>query len=174
MKQLIVRHGECEANVKKIVAGARDDSPLTVNGIEEAVKTAEKLTDFHGIIMSSPLQRALKTAEIIRDIVAPDQQIQVEPLFSERDVGDATGKPLDEYFALEKAGAVIANAETDQMMFTRVQRGIEKLRALNADVLLVMHNGTYRMIECVVRNLPPHQFANIASISNAEVKTLEI
>lgn len=174
MRLLVVRHGECLANVHETVAGSRDDSPLTANGIEEAVKTAEKLTDFRGIIVSSPLQRALKTAEIIRDIIAPGQQIQVAPQFVERDVGDATGKPLSDYLVLEKDHALIPNAETDQVLFDRVRSGLEMLKQLNGDILLVTHNGTYRMLQCVVQGLPPQAFADVPSIANAEVKILEI
>jgi broad specificity phosphatase PhoE len=174
MKLLVVRHGQCEANLSGVVAGSRDDSPLTQAGTDEAAQTARRLIGFHGSIVSSPLQRALRTAEIIRDIIAPDVRITVEPLFIERDVGDATGLPLAEYIALEKRHAPIPNADTDQALFDRVQRGLEQLIQLQTDVLLVTHNGTYRVIECVVRGLQPRDYVTIASIANGEVKSFEL
>jgi broad specificity phosphatase PhoE len=174
MRLLVVRHGECEANVHGIVAGARDDSPLTQHGIDEAAMSAEKLIGFHGLIISSPLQRALHTAEIIRDIVAPGEPIRIEPLFVERDVGEVTGRSLDEYFAMEKSDVPILNAETYVAMFDRVRRGIEMLITINETTLLVTHNGTYRMITCVVNGFAPHDFVTIPSLQNAEVKVFNL
>lgn len=174
MKLFVIRHGECLANVRGVVAGSQDDSPLTVNGIDEAVHTAEKLQHFSGLIVSSPLVRARKTAEIIRDIIAPGTEIRLEPLFVERNVGDAMGMPIKEYFALEKSGAPIPNAETEQQLFDRVRSGLEKLRTGTQDTLLVSHNGTYRMLVCVLQNLPPRAYATTPLIQNAEVKEFEI
>lgn len=170
MKLVIVRHGECEANARGVVAGSRDDSPLTQHGIDEAEQTAQQLKGFTGRIVSSPLQRACKTAEIIRDAVMPGTVIDIEPLFIERNVGDATGKPQAEYFAMEKSDVPIPNAETPQQMADRVRAGLEKLKATNRDTLLVTHNGTYRILVCVLQGLDPNEFANVPSIQNCEVK----
>jgi len=42
-KLLFVRHGESQANVRGVVAGALDDSPLTEKGRDDARLTAEHL-----------------------------------------------------------------------------------------------------------------------------------
>lgn len=174
MQLLVVRHGECEANVLGVVAGARDDSLLTQHGIDEAEQTAQKLRGFQGRIVSSPLRRTYKTAEIIRDAIAPGTPIDLEPDFIELDVGDAMGKPLAEYFALEKSGEPIRNAETPDMLFERVSRGLEKLRQANMPTLLVTHNGTARMITCVLEHRPPKDFADVPKVQNGEVRTFEL
>jgi broad specificity phosphatase PhoE len=156
------------------VAGGRDDSPLTQHGIDEAAATAQKIRFFQGVIVSSPMQRALKTAEIIRDQIAPHLGIMVEPTFIERDVGDATGMAVEEYFALERAGTLIPNAETEQELYDRAKRGVDMLRKLQQPVLLVTHFGVYRMLVCVLEGRPPHDYASVPRIQNGEVKILEL
>lgn len=174
MKLYVVRHGECEANLLKVVAGGGDDSLLTQNGIDEAHATAEKLIGFQGRIVSSPLRRAYHTAEIIRDKIAPGAKIELEPDFIELDVGDAMGMPLEEYFALERSGAPIRNAETQQKFFARVKRGIERLKEVNKPTLLIAHNGVYRMMICVLEDRPAHDFSHVPNIANGEVITLDL
>ncbi|KAK5112050.1 hypothetical protein LTR62_004584 [Meristemomyces frigidus] len=69
MRLYLIRHGETVDNVAGLYAGVRD-SALTNHGIEQArklgayfAKTDVKLTH----IYASPLQRAFKTAEAVRD-----------------------------------------------------------------------------------------------------------
>ncbi|KNF07896.1 phosphoserine phosphatase 1 [Gottschalkia purinilytica] len=65
MKFILVRHGETEANANKIFSGWTD-FPLTPNGIKQAEKLGEELKKYDiDVIYSSPLPRALKTAEYI-------------------------------------------------------------------------------------------------------------
>ncbi len=68
----LIRHGECEGNKEKRIRG-HVDFPLNENGIAQAEALAEALTG-KGIcrIYSSPLSRAMKTAEIISKKVGAD------------------------------------------------------------------------------------------------------
>lgn len=175
MKLIVVRHGECEANVRGIIAGSNVDSPLTQHGIDEAKQVAEQLQGFHGQIVSSPLQRAHRTAEIIRDRIAPGAEIRIEPLFIERNVGDALGMPQAEYYAMLESGELTpANAETPEQMLARVQAGLEKLKADNQDTLLVTHTGIYRIMACAINGLDPNTFVDVPNLQNCEVKAFEI
>ncbi len=62
---ILVRHGETEWNVEEIFRG-RIDIELNETGIKQAELLAEYLSDSKlDAIYSSPLKRALKTAEII-------------------------------------------------------------------------------------------------------------
>ncbi|GAJ07152.1 unnamed protein product, partial [marine sediment metagenome] len=62
---ILARHGETEWNVKEIFRG-RIDIELNETGIKQAELLAEYLIDLKiDAIYSSPLKRALKTAEII-------------------------------------------------------------------------------------------------------------
>jgi broad specificity phosphatase PhoE len=175
MKLLIVRHGECVANVEGVVAGSGNNSPLTAKGIADAQTAALTLKGRQvDLIVSSPLIRTLRTAEIIRDQIAPAQTIQPNADFIERNVGDATGIPVLEYFALEKQKQLIPNAETPAEFYQRVARGLNELKKYPGTVLLVTHGGTYRMITCVFQSLAPEEFANAPRLGNGEVKEWEL
>ena len=83
----IVRHGQTKYNVEGRYGG-RIDVPLNEKGIKQAYELHEILKNIKfDIVFSSPLKRALKTAEIIcnNDILKDDRII-------ERDNGDLEGK----------------------------------------------------------------------------------
>jgi len=64
---ILVRHGETEWNVKEVFRG-RIDIELSENGIKQAELLAEYLSHLKiEAVYSSPLRRALKTAEMIAD-----------------------------------------------------------------------------------------------------------
>ena len=62
---LLIRHGETDWNAEKIFRG-RADIELNESGIKQAELLAQYLADEKIVaVYSSPLKRALKTAEII-------------------------------------------------------------------------------------------------------------
>ena len=66
MRIYLIRHGETEWNTKRLLQGATD-IPLNENGIEVAKITSEALKDVpFDVIYTSPLARAVQTAEILR------------------------------------------------------------------------------------------------------------
>lgn len=76
MKKLyLLRHGQTEFNVKKLVQG-RCDSPLTNLGRQQA-QTAAAWLKVHGVVpdkvVSSPLGRAMDTAQLVAcELLGPD------------------------------------------------------------------------------------------------------
>ncbi|MBI4226385.1 histidine phosphatase family protein [Candidatus Roizmanbacteria bacterium] len=91
----IVRHGETEGNVKRILQG-HSDFPLTEEGIKQAQKTAQILKQVKfDQAFSSDLLRARRTAEII----ALEHKIIVKTskLLRERSFGRLEGKSYEEY-----------------------------------------------------------------------------
>lgn len=62
---IFIRHGECEGNRAGLFRG-RIDFPLNKNGIRQAEALREEIRRFKiDVVYTSPLSRALKTAEII-------------------------------------------------------------------------------------------------------------
>ncbi|HEY0070523.1 MAG TPA: histidine phosphatase family protein [Chloroflexia bacterium] len=62
----LVRHGENRANITKEFSHKKVDYPLTEKGVLQARQTAEYFKDRHvDEVYSSPLRRAVQTAEII-------------------------------------------------------------------------------------------------------------
>ncbi len=86
----IFRHGQTDWNVAKKVQGCQD-IPLNQNGIEEAKQLAKKLVAIKlDIIVSSPLSRALKTAQIVA--MANKTPIIINENLKERNFGLFQGK----------------------------------------------------------------------------------
>ena len=72
MKLYVTRHGQSEWNYENKVCGISDIN-LTEKGIEQAKELAAKLENYNiDIIISSPLRRARKTAEIISSTIGKD------------------------------------------------------------------------------------------------------
>ncbi len=72
-----VRHGETDWNVQGIYCG-QTDVELNEKGIEQAKEIKNKLAMINfDIVISSPLKRAMKTAQIIHDgEITTDKRIQ--------------------------------------------------------------------------------------------------
>lgn len=171
----LVRHGECEANVKGVIAGANDDSPLTSKGIQQAKDTADNLKgiDFD-LVITSPMARAKDTATIIADELGLEKT-KVIPLdhFTEKDVGEFSGKPNAEYFEFEKSGRETGENTTN--MQKRVTAGLNWFKGQEfQNALLVTHHGTVRMIKTVLDNLPANEFANIKQLDNGEFLKIDL
>lgn len=89
---ILVRHGESEANTRSILASRTGDYHLTDYGKEHAYNAAFVLKDFpvHSIY-SSPVRRALETAEIIGKEFE-GIHITVSEEIRETDFGKSEGK----------------------------------------------------------------------------------
>ncbi len=91
---LLVRHGETEWNVQRRIQG-RLDSPLTERGVAQAHAVGRlvgKLPDVASVrIVASPLGRALRTAEIIGEHLAPGPGLIIDDRLSEISVGSWDG-----------------------------------------------------------------------------------
>lgn len=170
-KLFIVRHGECQANVDGIVAGALNDSPLTKVGERQAVDIAKKLKNKNiQRIVSSNLTRAAETAKIIKKTLDLHMEIEIDERFTERNVGDATGIRIEDYYQLEKSGDLINGSESEQIMYLRIKEGLKTLRNDGMDTLLVTHNGTYRMIKCILTGKSYREFAFTNGLKNGQIK----
>ena len=101
MEIIFVRHGETQHNKKHQLMGQRIDDPLDSEGLHQASALLAKLPTDATVIFSSPLKRALQTAEIIsRHLNLP---VNTDDLLRERDFGTLSGKTWEQI-----------NAETGQ------------------------------------------------------------
>lgn len=99
----LVRHGQTEFNAEGRFQGHLD-SPLTILGAEQAARVGDRLRDLVGDIagvtlISSPLGRTLRTAEIIRNRLGSRVEIEIEPRLIEITVGEWEGRTRDEVLA---------------------------------------------------------------------------
>lgn len=99
MKRLyLLRHGQTEFNVKKLVQG-RCDSPLTDLGRKQAGMAAAWLKDHDVIpdkVVSSPLGRAMDTASLVAtELLGPDAAVESCEGIIERSYGTFEEGPHD-------------------------------------------------------------------------------
>ena len=89
-----MRHGVTDWNRRGLFQG-HTDNPLNDDGIAQAHAAAERLrTVSVGHVVSSPLSRALKTAEIVA--AASSRSVTVDHGLIELDFGSFEGKPVRE------------------------------------------------------------------------------
>ncbi|MBU2101577.1 histidine phosphatase family protein [Patescibacteria group bacterium] len=157
----LVRHGESEANVNKIVQG-HTDSPLTKKGEEQAREVAEGLKDIKfDAIYSSDLDRTRRTAEIIK--LDRDIEIRTSSLLREKFFGIFEGKNHSEYIEtlkdeFEKFDKHLnieerwrhkahPSIESDKELLDRFSDCLRKIaiKHLGERVLVVAHRYTIRM-----------------------------
>ncbi len=166
LKIYLTRHGQNADNVAGILNGHRDE-PLTVIGLEQASEIAQKIKDA-GLVFdamySSPLSRALQTAQIISQTIASPGP-QEEPLLIERNFGVMTGEKIADIEKLcapniIKTGVITyflnpKGAETFPDLIARATILLEKIRAQysNGNILLVTHGDMGKMIYAKYYNL---------------------
>jgi broad specificity phosphatase PhoE len=187
---ILVRHGETDWNKSHRVQGSGSDTQLNEAGKEQAKKLALRLRE-EGIqaVYSSPLQRALYTAQTIAR--HHQLEVEIEPDLREVNVGELegveiglVGKRLDELLIMRNQKEIQGGKED---LWTRVQHvGGESLaelqeRAWNATkriinrqpdgvvVVVVSHYFVILAIICAALNLPISQIGRlrlgVASIS---------
>ncbi len=166
LKIYLTRHGQDEDNANGVLNGQRN-MPLTVLGVEQANDLALKIKA-SGIkfdkIYSSPLQRALKTASIINNVLAVDNLEQM-PELMERDFGVLTGQPVNiitKWCApnIIKTATVVYALEADGLeafpaLLERAHLVLNKIKKANkkGNVLLVTHGDIGKMIYTAYYNL---------------------
>jgi broad specificity phosphatase PhoE len=142
VKQLyFVRHGESVLNVERIFAG-RIDTALTSLGEQQAKLAGAQAKQLQiNLIVTSPQLRALKTAQIIaEDIGYPLNSIVSNPLFMERSLGSLEGKSWDEY---NEDDSTDNNVESEEALLIRAKEGLEYLRQLGVDTVLLVSHGSF-------------------------------
>lgn len=145
-----------ELNVAGRVAGVTD-TPLVNEGRKQA-KLAGKAAKKLGIeyIICSPLSRAQDTAKIIaKEIGYPEDKIEVNPMFIERNFGEREGEPYVPDFDYDG----IKDAEKLVDFLSRAERAVQYLETLPySKIMVVSHGATGRALR---HHLVPDQPYNI-------------
>jgi probable phosphoglycerate mutase len=115
---LLARHGNTFGPGDKIVwVGAREDLPLVKSGEAQAASLGEKLRELSltpRTLVSGPLKRTRRAAEIVKSITASDTEIAIDKRLTEIDYGDWGGKTDAEIDALFGPDAIPAWREAHQ------------------------------------------------------------
>lgn len=179
MKLLLARHGQTDWNVKGKVQGITDIE-LNETGIKQAKETREKLLNENiDVIISSPLKRAQKTAEIIGS--GRNIPIIIDEAIIERKYGKFEGKiskELDVYGMWNyKLNNKYESVESIQEEFNRIENFLNKIKEEYKDktVLLVTHGGVAIPIRAKLEGIPEGvEDLTCFAITNCEIKEYEI
>ena len=145
MKLLIlVRHGESEANVRKILSDHADLYPLTEKGRKQAGIAARNLAGIRfNTIFSSPVIRARQTAEIIASEL--DMEYRVDERIRETGMGELNGLTSTE------ARMSIENGIEYESWESHVERIENFMNGVEGRVIAVSHAMPIRVaVSCVL------------------------
>lgn len=171
MKIYLVRHGECDSNVKKIYNYKNEG--LNDTGIIQAQTLKEKISNItFDVIYSSPLLRAQQTAEILNINSVP---VIYDERLREREHGTLEGKPLEvtnrkeywNYYTNIKFGT----EESIPDLFNRVKNFLDELKNKEYHtVLIVAHSGVSKAFYAYFNGIPEDgNFLNLG-LKNTEIK----
>lgn len=191
MKIYLTRHGETKWNQERRMQGSKNSS-LTEKGVEDAQKLQKRLASVEfDRIYSSPLGRAVETAEIVKG----NRELEIEkvPEFMEMHFGEWEGRTVEEiedaygqgyrnfWDAPEKYQPM--GGESFDEILSRVERGLkviaedtekEEQGEKEINVLLVAHAVVIKSIYALVKNLPLVEFWNPPFMHGTNLTILEI
>ena len=179
-----IRHAESEANKKRILA-SRLAFPLTEEGKADSLEIAAELKELSDIdqIISSPLKRAVQTAQSFKEVYGLD--IEIDSRLTEHNLGIFSGMTYDEVKLneayesdpLKRWGWVPPGGESYAMIAERVCDFLNERAAADSDkrILIVTHAVSLRLLIAALSDtLPdyPVHFPNNGEILKVEFEGL--
>lgn len=178
---LLVRHGTTAYNEADLLQG-RIDNPLSQKGRREAEMLAERLKgQAVDAVFSSPLRRALETAEIVNRFHG--SPLAVVPEFSEIDLGEWEGQRYAEVRErnaeahrrwISDPDFAVPGGESFSAVCARVRPGLERILANGRrSILIAGHASVNRAILSVLLGISPAQ-ARLFRTGNAALSRLRL
>ena len=166
-----IRHGETDLNnpVRRMQGISNYD--INENGIKQAETTRDKLNNEEfDLIITSPLKRAMHTAQIIN--ATKNIPIIIDKRIIERDYGQLEGKPFKrEYcdldFEFESLGG-----ESIENYKIRLNDFIKDIKSKydGKNILVVAHNGVISVLSCILEGIPEDNNFENRGIKNGDIK----
>ena len=162
----LVRHGETELSVGKSYSG-RQEIPLTEHGREQARECGERLRDA-GVeaIYSSPLSRAVDTAEAIAEVTGVP--VKVDERLTEVDYGrlesydrDSAAEEFGEPFLAwreDPFGSPFPGMEALSDALERVRAALSEALSESECPVIVGHQGVLRLVLIALGQVRPDDY----------------
>jgi broad specificity phosphatase PhoE len=178
----LVRHGESEANVRRVFSNGKLDLPLTDLGRRQARQTAAWL-DGRGVahVFSAPLLRARQTAEIIAErlgapvtVLQDLDEVRVGDLDARDDDAswDVHAQVLARWYAGELDAAFPAG-ETFRQALARFEAALREIaRHHPVEAVAAVTHGAIQLT--VLPRLCPTIDASARTLPNVALTTLEL
>ena len=178
----LMRHGQAETNVKQIVSSNTKKYSLTVKGKKEAKETIKLLKKKSiDLILSSPIERAKQTAEIIGKILGIKPRYFNE--LSEIKFGIFENKPIKEYQDFfkdfkEKFKKAPKGGENRLTVKKRVYNFLKRIdkKYQNKKILIISHETPISLLESAVKGFFDEEFIKYKRkkrIKTGEVRELK-
>ncbi len=154
MRIIFVHHGETKEGKKGIILGSLGGN-LTVKGKQEVKRIISELIGkkiLPDIIITSPLKRALNTAQLISKIIKVP--IVIEPLIRERSAGIAEGKRESEidWEVYERKSLVHrkhTGGESFSDVYKRAKKFVQKIKGQrNKQTILIVSHSVF-ILMCI-------------------------
>ena len=180
---IFLRHGQAENNTKKILAGRTPGVNLTEEGKKQAEQAGKMLQSLNvSAIYSSPIDRAVQTAEIIKKHC--NIEFKTDDRLIELNMGQFTMMPYQEIF--NKYGNVFLKfysgseevSENGVETFTEVKKRINEMvnfvinNHKNENVVLVTHMDPIKAMIGQVLKLKPEVLFELI-IANASLSIIK-
>lgn len=172
IKVILVRHGETDWNRVKRIQGSASDTPLSETGKRQAEGLALRLKNEKiQAIYSSPLQRALHTAQSIAGY--HELNVQTNPDLKEINVGALEGtlaadlkSRFDEYICRcdnDHQLARLPGGESLEDVQKRAWSTLKGFLDIHAEgiIVVVTHYFVILSLVCKVLNLPLHEIVHL-------------
>jgi probable phosphoglycerate mutase len=150
----LARHGETAWTISRQHTGATD-LPLTPQGEAEAIRLGERLEgSAFAAVFTSPLQRAMRTCEL-----AGFGAAEIDPDLYEWNYGDYEGRTSAQILAERPDWKLFLDGcpggESPDQVAARADRIIQRVRAIDGDVLLFSSGHFLRMFAARWLGLEP-------------------
>lgn len=180
---IIIRHCEAIGNSERVFNG-HFDSDISEIGKRQALCLAERMKDESiDKLYSSPLIRAVKTAEAITKY--HDLEVQINPSFKEINAGKWEGVKLDEIstsysdlfsvWRYEPWNFKSSGGETMRDVFKRVNSGIDEVlrEDMGKTICVVSHGAAIRCLMCRFKGYDIERLNEVKWSYNTGVSTVE-
>ncbi len=163
MRLVLVRHAQTDHNRDGFAQG-RADNPLNEVGRAQSLALARALTpEPLSAIFSSPLVRAMATAEAIA-AQHPALVVREEPDLTEMDVGEMDGVDLSELrqrypdflraWAVDASRTPMPGGESLEQVQERAWRAVERMAAEQPDGVVAAVSHNFVILSLICRALP--------------------
>ena len=146
-----IRHGRTQYNIDKLIQG-RLDNPLTKQGENDAKIVADLIKEHNlefDVIISSPLSRAISTANIVRNEINHNHLDIIKcDYFIERDFGEADGKEINDENYQKVLNDDFLGMEKSYDICKRTKEGLEYLLKTypGKRILVVCHSHVIKSL----------------------------
>lgn len=174
MKLYYVRHGQTDWNVARKMQGGASEKELNETGIKQAEQAKELLKDKkYDILICSPMNRAIKTAEIINE--GRNVKIITDERIRERILGEFEGYPVTPEREKEiwdyNKNVDLKGGENLHQFEKRILDFINEIKEKYSDktVLVVAHGGIAKVLKAHLYGMPKDNNLSSISMENCEI-----